>query len=142
MTEKRVVVIAPRAARAARVFVAFVAVGFVAGSLPLPWALVAGVAGLGGMVSGIIAWRAVGFAGGTLLRVLIGVGTLASGLLVLSAGSALLIYEEAIAYQRCATEAITVSAQKACETDFEAARDERIAEIERTLERWIGAPQG
>ena len=93
--------------------------------------VVAGVAGLGGMVSGIIAWRAVGFAGGTLLRVLIGVGTLASGLLVLSAGSALLIYEEAIAYQRCATEAITVSAQKACETDFEAARDERIAEIRR-----------
>ena len=115
------------ASRRALRFYAFLVAGLLTLPLPVPWqgaslVFVLGAIGVG--VHGFVeAWRG-GVRGATLAA--LGVMTGVAGLVALMIVSLLVVWPQQLARQRCLADAVTISATRACDAEFERAVEERL----------------
>ncbi|WP_298456123.1 hypothetical protein [uncultured Cellulomonas sp.] len=121
------------ASRRALRFYAFLIAGLLTLPLPVPWqgaslVFVLGAIGVG--VHGWVeAWRG-GVRGATLAA--LGVMTGVAGLVALMIVSLLALWPERLVHQECLTEAVTISATRACDAEFERAVEQRLQEMAGT----------
>jgi hypothetical protein len=108
-------------------FLALLLASVVTSALPLPWQAAAllflGAAMVVGVRTLVLAWRG-GIRGGLIVMLSVGVGM--SGFVGLGMLSLLALWPEQMAKQECLAGAVTISATRACELEFERAVDERL----------------
>ncbi|MGN8246539.1 hypothetical protein ACTHAM_000203 [Cellulomonas soli] len=113
-------VLSARAARQARVFGLLVLASVLVSTLPLPWQSAALVFALGGLVVGaraLVLTLRSGARGG--LPAALGLGVAVTLFWSFVAGGMLLLWPVQAARQECVSQALTLTAQRACEQQFE-----------------------
>lgn len=101
-------------------FASLLLLGLLSSNLPLPWQIIATIAFLAALVTGIRAlitlWKA--HVRGAALPMIV-MGLVISGILLASSATLLALWPLQMERQDCLHRAITVSAQEQCETHFE-----------------------
>ena len=128
----------PRVVKTTRAFALSLALSVVLAILPLPWSRAGLAFAVAAVVLGVVAMLAMRSGASTGLWALTIVGTLAAGSLSLTYGASVLFYKELAAYQACSADALTITAVDRCSAEFEKAQKERTAELQATVERWLG----
>ncbi|MDO8105623.1 hypothetical protein Q6348_00235 [Isoptericola sp. b441] len=108
-----------------RLLLALAAATLVTGLLPLPWGLAGGAFAIAAVVAGVRAMVAAARARRPTVGVLAGT-TVIAGLVSLYFGSIALLWPLPLELQRCQQDALTISAQHACETQYQQAVLDRV----------------
>ncbi len=130
--------LSPKAARRAMLFVLLMGASVLLGFLPVPWMVVSALTAVAAMVVGVmtmVAMRRSATMGLWILMVL-GLGLAASMTLV--AASSAVLQEELSEYQECQRYALTIKAQRACESTLEEASEARRLEFEKEVYERLG----